>query len=416
MVQLLHMTETLVLQDFNASHPCEFPDRAGDEAVIVNPCNSDEIFVFSTRQSYDILIYNRLTNKTKVIQPNNMDLFFDAKSSSNVYVFGGNRKNTVIVIWTSRFSNNLQYSVFNCQTMYFEVDVEIGIQIESDDDDNLGRPILIQTINKINNLLFVICNRNPILVFVFDTINQNSPTQMNFYQIDTANIRKDTYKRYVNQYKSIMYVDKDNINIYNIILVGNMNPKFSESFYHVTIDIFQDDSNIKFLKEWNIGDKIAAFNKLDKRCVNFSCHWYKSRYLMIVGGSYEQSTNAYDGKMSVRYPTDRLLCFDCVKKQWYIDSYKLANPIANHASLLLYEKNQLCLYIFAHNTYGKKTCSKLNLLKKLDWKIERLIWIGYYKNNCNNQDSNVKGCKLSNLGKDVVLHILSFVKRQFLFE
>ena len=186
--------------------------------------------------------------------------------------------------------------------------------------------------------------------------------------------------------------------MYNTILLGNMNPKFSESFYYATIDIFQDDSSIKLLTEWNICDKIAAANKLDKSCANFSCHWYKSRYLIIVGGSYEEFTN--DGKMSMWYPTDRLLCFDFVKKQWYIDSYKLANPITNHASLLLYEKNQLYLYIFGQNTYGKKTCCKLSVLKKLDCKIEILIWIGYYKKNCNNKDSNVKGCELSALGKD----------------
>ena len=148
LVQLLHIPETLVLQDVNASNPCGFSNGAGDEAVIMNPCNSDEIFVFSTCQSHNILIYNRLTNKTVVIQPNNMHLFFDAKSSSKVYVFAANRRNTVIVIWASRFSNNLQYSVFNCQTMYFDVDVEIGIQIEADGDILEGTYAFRQFTNK----------------------------------------------------------------------------------------------------------------------------------------------------------------------------------------------------------------------------------------------------------------------------
>ena len=52
-----------------------------------------------------------------------------------------------------------------------------------------------------------------------------------------------------------------------------------------------------------------------------------------------------------------------------------------------------------------------NLLKPIDWTIERVIWIGYIKN-----EQNKKQCKLAMLPKDVINHILKFLKVQFVFE
>ena len=51
-----------------------------------------------------------------------------------------------------------------------------------------------------------------------------------------------------------------------------------------------------------------------------------------------------------------------------------------------------------------KKCSNINILINcIDWKIARIIWIGFYKN-----DRNEK-CFISHLGKDIVLFILRYL-------
>ena len=420
----LLMTAALVLQDVNGSNSCHFPVALRSVAVIVNPCNCEEILIFHCDQSDNILIYNRNKNKIKAVRPkdnkentdnNDNDSSFTTKRCSSVHVFAGNTNNTVIVLWTARLKSGLYYAEFNCDTMQFDVDSEIQM------DDKMK----VKTVHKINNLLFVIGNTTKFTVLVYDTFNINTnekkPKRTKIYQI--ANGYHENISYSYSTYKSIMYVDKDNINIYNIILFGNIGKQFSKSFHHVIVDSIKDDISINLLSEWNIPDKIADTNGLGKICVGFSYHWYQSRYLIIIGASHMDTHG-------IMHRTDQIMCFDCVRKHWHISepgySYKIPNLIAGHASLLLHEKNELYMYIFGKDCQGldvllpintqKLICWKLSFLKKLDWKIERLIWIGYYKNNCNSQNINVTACKLPMLGKDVVLHILSFIKRQFLFE
>ena len=91
------------------------------------------------------------------------------------------------------------------------------------------------------------------------------------------------------------------------------------------------------------------------------------------------------------------------------------------------DENDLYLYVFG----GKKCATsivkngaelpklrwKLRLTKNLDWRIQRLIWIGFYKNNNANQDrDNMKACIFSQMPKDVTHFVLSFFRRQFLFD
>ena len=54
---------------------------------------------------------------------------------------------------------------------------------------------------------------------------------------------------------------------------------------------------------------------------------------------------------------------------------------------------------------------KIKLCRNLDWCIERLLWIGYIKNN-----TKTRLCKLAILPKDIILYIICFFKNQFIFD
>ena len=45
----------------------------------------------------------------------------------------------------------------------------------------------------------------------------------------------------------------------------------------------------------------------------------------------------------------------------------------------------------------------------LKWKIERIIWIGFYNSN-DNKNKNEK-CLIGLLPKDIVFHLLEFLRR-----
>ena len=134
--------------------------------------------------------------------------------------------------------------------------------------------------------------------------------------------------------------------------------------------------------------------------------------------------------------SDRIACIDYEKKTYY--SYHLPSSICEHKSILTNEDDDIYLYVFG----GKKSREmmyltsmksnqmykirwKLRLTKQLEWDIERLIWIAYYKNAKNenigashsyrkytfiNQSNMIKQCIFAKISKDVLLHVLSFIR------
>ena len=131
--------------------------------------------------------------------------------------------------------------------------------------------------------------------------------------------------------------------------------------------------------------------------------------------------------------SDDIICFDYKLKKWYIgkkeEKYKIPRPLRGHQSMISEENNGLYLYIFGGRDSNvlQNVCWKLRLSSKsIDWQIERLIWIGYLKNDHANNinhdidseadESNMKVSRFSTLPKDVVSYILSFMRGQFIFE
>ena len=393
----------------------------------------NEILMFGGAKSNDICIYNRVSNK---IKKNQVGLSHkDDSTCIASYAIHGNTKHTLIILWGNFPSWNRYYGIFNCKTMQFDkiIDAtqwECGIWHE-------------QSVHRVNNLLFRITRHE---IVIHDVSDETSPKQIE------TNIRIGI----ADSAQGIMSVEKDkkDSDILNVkfVLFGSLEKRFYRSFYKINIrmnGIYIIDYRVDELSryrnhEWYFNSDVAGYMGLYAYLQEFTYHWYMSRYLIIVGGDQY----AYNNKETL----DSIACIDIKKKAHY--RYKLPARICSHESMLIHENNDIYLYVFGgiislyrmhmdndkdkhinnHNDYDNDNkddddvCNynlrwKLRLTKQIDWNIERLIWIGYYKNlkdkNIDDQKDqgiyNVKECEFGQIPKDVIKSVLSFIRRQFLF-
>ena len=63
--------------------------------------------------------------------------------------------------------------------------------------------------------------------------------------------------------------------------------------------------------------------------------------------------------------------------------------------------NKKLLILHGNNYFGLNIC-----INYIELKIERIIWIGFYKNSENNK------CLIKTLPKDLIIHILSLLGKQ----
>lgn len=63
--------------------------------------------------------------------------------------------------------------------------------------------------------------------------------------------------------------------------------------------------------------------------------------------------------------------------------------------------------ILGLRTLAKRALATLDLY--YPWELERIVWIGYYKHDCDNNEDNP--CLIGALPKDIVYYILSLIKR-----
>ena len=66
------------------------------------------------------------------------------------------------------------------------------------------------------------------------------------------------------------------------------------------------------------------------------------------------------------------------------------------------DNKQNCIVIQKHSYFTFNLNSIMNL-HQFPWKLERLVWIAYEKN------ENNENCLLATVAKDVILHIISFL-------
>ena len=430
---------SVILNDVNHANPCEFPKGLAETAVIENPCNKDEILVFGGFRSNDIYIYCKSTNKIKKnpVSIKNTDHNNHKRRIICAYVVSGNRKNTVIVLWC----NPSCYGVFDCEKMDFDGDIIKQSNTEEERGVNVGNG---SSVERWNNFLFIF---GRIGLTIYDIKNEYSPKKIDFFDLTSTFNKSEpsfAYKTPRTYHRSFIVESKmENKNkvMLKFLLFGAFcETCFNNSFYQIDVDIDIENSdddiykikvNCDNAKDWKMAQNIAEKYNYNSRFVNFSAHWYNSRYLIIVGGRFH----------SCNKTSDKIICFDYKKKKWHVGDndeqlpmYKMPKALVGHTSLLQQENGDLYLYVFGgcrnlnYHASHAKTCWKLKLATQMDWIIERIIWIGYIKNGYQDLDTklkndkndknvkNVNVCHLARLSKDVVKVILSFLQPIFIFE
>ena len=116
----------------------------------------------------------------------------------------------------------------------------------------------------------------------------------------------------------------------------------------------------------------------NKDLIDFTWHYIKNRYLIIIGGEIE-----YDDELSEDCNINSdIITFDFQTKMWNVLKHEhglgLAPFYKQHFSFLMNNK----IYSFGRGVssqFKDKTHCVLSLVLPLNWKIERIIWIGYYE-------------------------------------
>ena len=169
-----------------------------------------------------------------------------------------------------------------------------------------------------------------------------------------------------------------------------------------------DDIENKYNVTYLCKDNKYAFGKnLDKALMftfespgagNYGYFYLKQRYLIIIAPNDENLS-------------DRIIYFDFVSCQWFMVNFKLPTRIASESAFVL-SKNETFIDIFGFTNYKDDVTNKekqrnvhyrLYIIANISWDLERLIWIGFYKNDKNSN------CYIQLLPKDVVKYALSFV-------
>lgn len=123
-----------------------------------------------------------------------------------------------------------------------------------------------------------------------------------------------------------------------------------------------------------------------------------------------------------------ILFYDSKKGEWQMCCYKL--PFcANKANAIMMKGRNGKKYL---HFIGKSGHFEIELgeqrVHDQSWQIERLLWIGYYKNSCNSRKSShsqnfkhliqkmsrTNNCMFAALPKDIIKFMLTFVNHQSL--
>ena len=466
------------LKDLNESCQCKFQQNASNIAVIQNPCNKNELLIFSCEEVFNVHCYNTVRNKITTKKIN-----FIPKKGYNKYYAGvqavsGNTNDTVIVLWGfNHYDTN--YGVFNCKNIQFDFVITSHQQTAITNvnsilhtqtcytDEKCEAPaadiaVLSQTrniqcakVHKIDNFLFVFCGSNPNLniredVVIYDITDQYKPKRI--YAKDIAFLSHFGWDGSIMFSKKVVKKKDSNLDdkftnrnyFVRFLFLGCHNFNFDSRFREINFDINVNSDDSCYIQckhmhanqnEWgisqlsNIYQDIITKEKHSTRryatnyypkCAPFSqssYHWYKSRYLIVVGGSFSGQSMA----------SDRILCFDYKLKRWYINqkNYKYKMPISlfDHKSILIQDKHELYLHVFGGHDYdpvpyyvqtswklaNPNGCLKFRLAKRVGWNVERLIWIGHLKNYKMKKDGN-GDCIFARMPKDLIHVVLSFIQ------
>ena len=137
----------------------------------------------------------------------------------------------------------------------------------------------------------------------------------------------------------------------------------------------------------------------------FGYNLYNSRYLMIH--------DIYDSRGAT--PLNTMITFDFQQKIWTIHNGIWPGKLWCKGHALIQSKyDGVLLQTMGgrdqKESYVATSHLFIKLSFKLDWSIERLLWIAYIKN-----DKQFELCPMATLPKDIILLILKFFKKDFVF-
>ena len=176
---------------------------------------------------------------------------------------------------------------------------------------------------------------------------------------------------------------------------------YREKLFTNWVDFLKDEENQYSKKNeylWNRILRICVKAKL----YSFSYHLVYDRYLLIIGG--------ISLKRQHEIASDVMFYLDLKDLKWHAVEQILPYGVYQHSSFIDYEKQYL--HILGGLNDRREPCKhhwKFDLFDLFDyntlpfgWRYQRLIWIGLYKNDDNQQ------CFFKNVGKDIVQYILTF--------
>ena len=162
--------------------------------------------------------------------------------------------------------------------------------------------------------------------------------------------------------------------------------------YRVTCNPKQWVGNLLFRKQSNL-----LINKLYNKEILHSCLVCNGRFFVVIVRNQITPDNI---KHEIIYYDRKML-------KWNVAGLGMSLPQGNYDSAFSFTSSCLLrtdteskklqeLYLMASNEkeYGK--CFKILLSESIDWKIERLLWIAFYKN------ENNESCLIQLLPKDIL--------------
>ena len=429
--------------------------------LIENPSDHDEVLQFSSFNMNRIIRYNIRSQQSSLIDEKNTNYNVDVIGSFSVRcltVLKGIKPDTIIVMGRTNMKRLHQsfYNVFNTKQMQWKnMTSAVNYQLLSNTipiADDASVSANATTSMHSSGMRALICGQKWLIISgghsdynVLSIYELDHDTQYPVKLLDSivtdSEVSGDEWEF---QYHGIiclncdtkvtmMQTDKIKKTEIKLLLFGQPWNCFEDTFVVIYIQIKEIIN--KPGSPTSIGKSISCTNRISynefrpftnlkatsswqiQSWSSFSYHFIKSTYLLMIGGLINETFTLFDSNNTVRRTVYCNLIdgdstfgvwkclpneYDPPKKCLYFNTVSIDNgkKIA-----------VLCIEDYPHLT-PPITHWTLIIDDSIDWTIERIIWIAFYKNNIG---------KLSNYGiqtlpKDIVKYILSFLKNSNLLD
>lgn len=394
--------------------PETFQCRSWIGDFVVNPRNKNEIIFFgrTTKREIRIYIYSMTENVYTLI---NDDRFKPDDVRTNCVFFCETLK-SIILLSKKYQGNHVTVYKVNLSHVYpsnkksFNYDKDLFNNVETfrnTDADCINYQALLfknwliisgDNKHKQNDLLRIFkLNFNTTDSDKVDSEEKSSDDNCDVITL----IKSIDLKQKYQAHGMILKCCDSKTNDIEILLFGGFHLNFNQSFLTVNISLGDDPDSISYsIKkvndefENNLSDCFGNF--YDSPYRSFGHNYINGRYLCIIGGS---TANIYKKWRD----HNGILCFDFLEKKWEVSKYILPDGYRDHFAV--FNQNTGAMHIFAimNQTTDIIHHWKINVHSPIEWKIERLIWIGYYQNSQNDK------CLIKQLPKDIIKTMLSFL-------